>query len=96
MTEQLVSLLSLEITEARISKTEKPSELIKLLTNVSVLLKPTIDQNDLPLKHILKKVKRRKTSTMILKKITNFIFNIPSDYYRVLHKEQKEPEQLKN
>lgn len=82
--------MNLEINENTIAQAKKPSELIKMITFVSVLLKPSVDQKDLPLRRILKKIKRRKTSTIILKKIKNFIFNIPSDYYRVLH-----PQQLK-
>ena len=88
MAEQLQLILRLDINETVIAKTKKPSELIKMITYCSVLLKAQIGQNDLSLKHMLKKIKKRKTSTIILKKITNFIFNIPSDYYRLLHGQQ--------
>jgi hypothetical protein len=88
LVEQLNLILKLDINENTIAKTKKPSELIKMISYTSVLLKAVIGQNDLSLKHMLKKIKRRKTSAIIVKKITNFIFNIPSDYYRLMHRQQ--------
>lgn len=87
LVEQLKLLLDLNVSDFILVQFKKPSDLTKAIGTCPDLLKVDPFLKDILLNEQIKKakLKKRKTSALILNKILNFIFNIPSDYYRMTH-----------
>ena len=87
MIKELGSRLQLNLTEDTFTKFETPEKLISGIATCSKILKFKNERNEEPI------IIREKEVTVVdwLWRIVDFIMNVPSDYYRVIHPRRFDP-----
>ena len=80
-------ILRIQLPDGILSTEKKPQDLINFISTCDHRLRVTSDFDDIKLREMIKKkkIKSIPLDDLILKKLTHFIYNIPSDYYRLLH-----------